>query len=87
MRVDILPALSVASGLDIQQTVEAWDKARVSALKANKGVDDTRTYTLTLENFRQAHPFDYATLGQAAQTMSTPRANDVVDRSGTAQPL
>ncbi len=62
MQADVLPLLAVAAGLEPQVAVSAWAKARTSALKANGGRDDTRTFMLTVEGFHQAHPFDYSAL-------------------------
>lgn len=69
MQADVLPALGVVTGLELKQVSDAWDKARASALRQNHGYDDSRTYVLTLETFRQAHPFSYADLGIEVRRM------------------
>lgn len=79
MQVDILPALSVAASLDLQAAADAWAKARKAALRENHGRDDTRTYVLTLENFRQAHPFDYAAVGVAARSLPARKVTNGAD--------
>ena len=83
MPVDILPALIAVSGLDLQSGAAAWEKAWMQARKQNHAREDSRTYVLTLENFRQAHPFDYSALGVAARNAQTRKVNDGTGPKGT----
>ena len=86
MRADILPSLSVAAALDMPAVIAAWAKARDTALAQNRGRDDSRTYVLTLETFRKAHPFDYSSLGVSQQGVPTPRATNGPDSAATSSP-
>jgi hypothetical protein len=63
VQADVIPSLAAVTGLGVQEVAAAWEKARASAMRQNHGYDDSRTYVLTLENFRQANPFSYAALG------------------------
>lgn len=62
MRVAIVPLLAKACGLDLPTAGKAFEDARMAALKRTKGVDDSRTFILTVETFRTAHPFDLGSL-------------------------
>lgn len=86
MRVDILPALTLAADLDPQVAAAAWEKARKSALAENGDRDDTRTFVLTVERFHQAHPFDYSAIAVKQSLLPTPKATDGQGTQGSNQP-
>ncbi len=62
MRADILPLLAKAASVDLTVATKAFERARTKALKRNNGLDDSRTFVLTVEGFRAACPFDLGAL-------------------------
>jgi len=62
MRADIVPFLAVATGLALPVAGKAFEDARMKALKRTRGVDDSRTFILTVEGFRAKYPFDLSAL-------------------------
>ncbi len=81
MRADILPLLAAAARVDLKVAAEAFERARVKALKANGGRDDLRTFLLTVEGFRAAHPLDVTAIDVSVVPPDTSRTTDAPDHS------
>lgn len=65
MRVDLLPVLAQAAGVDPAVAAETFERARESALKRRGGRDDILTFVLAVEEFRASHPFDITAVDAA----------------------
>ncbi len=65
MRVDLLPALAQAAGIDPKVAAESFERARESALRRRGGRDDILTFVLAVEAFRESHPFDITAIDAA----------------------
>jgi hypothetical protein len=78
MRADIVPFLALATGLDLPVAGKAFEAARMKALKRTKGVDDSRTFILTVEGFRAKHPFDLGVLtaNRALDNVQNPKSTN-----------
>jgi hypothetical protein len=62
VRVDILPYLALAASMTVDKAAILWEQCRRVALRRNHGRDDTRTFVLAVEAFRQRRPFEITSL-------------------------